>query len=700
MDHATARARAAATVRFEDGLGRRHHIIGASPDPVEVLVLRDALAAAPGFEEAVRQQVERLAVFRHPAFAHVRGIARPANSESGIAIISEQIQGVRLSDLLTVAEKRLLPLDMTAALWITRDLLSAVAALHEHVPQVCHGAIAPERIIITPDARLVVVEHVLGTALATLRLSRAQYWRDLRIALPLDDAAPAFNSRNDVAQIGAVALALMLGHPLGQGYPVRIGGITEGASGVTAADAVERLPAGIRAWMCRALQLPAHEPFLSAVDARAEFERVLERSTDGAACKPPEAFMAAYHAYAPMSGQVRDRPHGARLAPAPSRPEPASLAPAPAAAQPAANAAPVPELAVPARASGHSDPIRDEWLDPVRSEVMEPEDNLFARMRPTRRHLAAAAVVVIVIASGSAFALRSRFPATAPAQLTGTLAINTDPIGLAVTIDGQSRGVSPLRIPLPSGNHLLEINSQTARRRIPVTITAGAEVTQFIEMSKQTALASGQLQIRTEPSGARVSVDGHRRGTAPLTIEGLSPGTHAVMVEGDTGTMTNDVTVQAGASSSLVLRLTAPRGALVSGWISVTAPAEVQLFESQRLLGTSRSDRIMATVGKHDLEIVNDALGFRETRTVNVSPGGVTAFAVNWPKGSMALNAVPWAAVWVDGEPVGETPIGNISVPVGPHEILFRHPELGERRYSTIVTVAGPARVSADLRKK
>ena len=73
---------------------------------------------------------------------------------------------------------------------------------------------------------------------------------------------------------------------------------------------------------------------------------------------------------------------------------------------------------------------------------------------------------------------------------------------------------------------------------------------------------------------------------------------------------------------------------------------------------------------------------------------------VEWPKGTIAINALPWAEVWIDGEKVGETPIGNLSLAIGPHEILFRHPELGEQHFATTVTLRAPARVSVDLRKK
>jgi hypothetical protein len=146
--------------------------------------------------------------------------------------------------------------------------------------------------------------------------------------------------------------------------------------------------------------------------------------------------------------------------------------------------------------------------------------------------------------------------------------------------------------------------------------------------------------------------------------------------------------------------MTAPQGVPVSGWIAVAAPVDVQLYERDRLLGSSRSDRIMVAVGRHELDIVNEALGFRATRVVTVAPGQVSALKLEWPNGSMALNAQPWAEVWIDGERVGETPIGNVAVPIGPHEVLFRHPELGEQTVRTTVTLNSPTRLTVDMRKR
>ena len=55
--------------------------------------------------------------------------------------------------------------------------------------------------------------------------------------------------------------------------------------------------------------------------------------------------------------------------------------------------------------------------------------------------------------------------------------------------------------------------------------------------------------------------------------------------------------------------------------------------------------------------------------------------------------------VWIDGKQVGETPIGNFAIPVGPHEVLFKHPELGEKRHAVVVSANTITRLSIDLRK-
>jgi hypothetical protein len=39
-------------------------------------------------------------------------------------------------------------------------------------------------------------------------------------------------------------------------------------------------------------------------------------------------------------------------------------------------------------------------------------------------------------------------------------------------------------------------------------------------------------------------------------------------------------------------------------------------------------------------------------------------------------------------------------VPIGPHEVVFRHPQMGEQRHAITVTLAAPARLSVNLRRQ
>jgi hypothetical protein len=82
---------------------------------------------------------------------------------------------------------------------------------------------------------------------------------------------------------------------------------------------------------------------------------------------------------------------------------------------------------------------------------------------------------------------------------------------------------------------------------------------------------------------------------------------------------------------------------------------------------------------------------------VDVKPGQTVAVTVSPPNGRININAVPWAEVLIAGKSVGETPIGNLSIPLGEHEIVFRHPQLGEVRRTAIVRLDAVTLVSATL---
>jgi serine/threonine protein kinase len=705
-------------------------------ETLELLAIREDLTAVSSFEFALRDRVSRLSSFQSEHYGRVRGVERVGKTGTTLAVVSDHVQGVRLSEILTFAESRLLPVETNAALCLIRQLIHALALLHQKMPDVCHGAVGPERIIVTPQARLVLVEHVLGAALDQLHYTHEQYWKTLRIPLPRTGSGPQFDRRSDITQAGVTALALIIGRPIAEDdYPGRIAEMAGGTWALSATGSLEPLPAALRDWLMRAIQLDPRNPFPSALEAWAELDRVLHYSDPIAEVAALKSFLTRFHARVASEGT----PASAAPAPPPAapRPIPAPVAMTPTAAVPDASAAampktgpqavvqPRPVASVPSvpsvplsgphavASSVHPQPsTRPDSpvvpaVSPPATDDQAPEDNRSEEAESVmeksssfiRGRWIAAAIVLVALTSGGTLAVGRIMSPTVATESLGTLSVQTNPAGATVVIDGQQRGLTPLNLQLKPGRHVVELVTDGDVRTIPVTITAGGQVSQFIEIPRA-ASALGELQIRTEPAGATVTVDGRVLGKSPLTAEGLTPGPHTVTVENELGPVTQRVTIEAGTTQSLVVPMSAPRNAPLSGWIAVSAPVDVQLYENQRLLGSSQSDRIMVPVGRHDIEVVNEPLGYRASKTVNVAPGQTATIRLDLPKAPMALNAAPWAEVWVDGERVGETPIGSVQVSIGPHEVVFRHPELGERRVVTTVTLAGPAKVSVDMRKK
>ena len=82
-----------------------------------------------------------------------------------------------------------------------------------------------------------------------------------------------------------------------------------------------------------------------------------------------------------------------------------------------------------------------------------------------------------------------------------------------------------------------------------------------------------------------------------------------------------------------------------------------------------------------------------------MAAGQTATLRIDAPKVSMSVNARPWADVIIDGAGVGQTPIANLPVTIGSHDVLFRHPQFGDRRQTFVVTAKGPNRIAVDLTK-
>jgi serine/threonine protein kinase len=797
---------------FTDGLGVRVCLAEKNGEQLEMLRVASEFAGVAAFEAALRERVGRLANFRHAYYSRVRRVDR-LEGGTGLGVVSERPSGARLSHVLAVADRYRLDLDVNAALCLVRQLLPAVSMLHQNARDVAHGAVAPERIVVTPLARIVITDYVLGSALEALRLSRDRLWRDLRIAVPPGAGHPRLDHRGDVMQVGVVALALVLGRPLRREDLKSAADLVAGATETSVHGEPTPISPSLKRWLTRALQIDQRSAFDSAAQAQQSLEDDV-LSGDGGYIAAPialETFLTRYQECAVLGldddlDAVGDLGDGEPETAAPSAPAPAPPSPPP--PPPPPPPAPVPVVVAPpppepkAREKEKKEKGREKGREKERARDIppptaqrprpvtppaatavqtytppppvvlqsfadSPQEPSRTGLRPSKlatvssdpvataqhelsREIAAAAAashmfggtenapepdqaapalpdmdkrrrverLALVVLSGIALvqAVFILWTLNGIAFITGgsgTVSVDSRPSQAQVVVDGQPKGTTPVSLTLSAGAHVLEIRAGSEARVLPITVKKDVVYQQYVELPS--AMVTGSIDVR-EPVGARVLVDGRLRGTAPVRVADLPPGTHEVVVEHRGSRMRRSVDVQAGLTSTLggggtahasqapsaAPGTSAPVAPVAAagglGTVVVKAPYEMQLSEAGKPLGSTAKERFQLPAGRHEIEIVSDTLGFRTTRSVEVTAGGEALLSIELPKGQLTLTADPPAEVFVDGERAGETPILDMPVPIGPHVVTFKHPEHGEEHRTVTVEAGTPARISVKFK--
>jgi len=178
---------------------------------LELLRFHRELASTPGFEHGLRDHVDLVARLRHPSFPMVRAVVYL--DEEDLTLVSAHTPGQRLAELPTwKLHKGLHPAVVT---WIVREITPALAALQAVAPGVSHGALNADRIVLTADGRLCIIEHVLAPPVRRLGLLATEFWRRFGLLAPTDERGLVrIDQRTDVVQLGALALSLLLARPV------------------------------------------------------------------------------------------------------------------------------------------------------------------------------------------------------------------------------------------------------------------------------------------------------------------------------------------------------------------------------------------------------------------------------------------------------------------------------------------------------
>ena len=121
----------------------------------------------------------------------------------------------------------------------------------------------------------------------------------------------------------------------------------------------------------------------------------------------------------------------------------------------------------------------------------------------------------------------------APAA-TGRLLVRSTPSGASVAVNGVARGTTPLALrDLQLGAHTITVTRRSYVAEEHRVVLTAARPSRSLEIRlSQTAtpvpVSTGVLFVESRPPGAAVMIDGKPRGSTPLTVDAIAPGTYRV----------------------------------------------------------------------------------------------------------------------------------------------------------------------------
>ncbi|MBP1635502.1 MAG: hypothetical protein H6Q10_2076, partial [Acidobacteria bacterium] len=778
---------------FFDGLGDRVVVHDRSIGALEVLRLRSELTSDAAFEPALRARLLELASVRHPGLGRSRHVGRLASPDLRLAIVSDLAEGLRLSEVLQAIEQLNLPLHTNAALFLLRQLVAAVACLHAAGPEVSHGALGPERLVISPTGRLVVVEHVLGRALAHLPHTQpARVWKDLRLVIAADEQPP-FGRRTDMLQVGLCGLALVRSRALRvEECPVQAASLLDPATESTITGDRRPLRPPLRGWLERAIAagtgqgdawtldearealdaMLAADGYLATPTGLASLLEQVRRYLQGSdleTAKQDHEDAAptgvARAAAASVAGNTASPSPGlddARTGPpwnvttaAPPPAGPASGEPAPAVTAPST---PAPASSGLHAGTGEASPAAlsatvapkvsaSAGLDAAHGEASPPAPFGAPHLRLVSPVVAPAWASSVTKARGvesarteGALAMAPALPA--PAESPDDNFAPEAGVSFPPDEPEPEPKVAPPPLPAPlrpaSGATLavaaLSTASSPASGAVPAAPIA-EPVAEPMAEPIAAALARESLAdlVHTRPGRGEGSA-GHRASSGParashamfdtaeeerpfaarkvglsLPLKLAAAGVILIVLAvpswllfGRGGDGSEKAVPPRGAHPAAVVPAAAPAAAPVesaaprepagsellpsslagaaaaaeaAGSLQFETPFQLEVFEDGVKLGTTDAPIVLAA-GRHALDIANAEYAFRGRQVVDIRPGRPTRVPAKLPTGLANVNATPWAEVWIDGVRAGETPLGNLSLTIGPHEAVFRHPQL------------------------
>ena len=238
-------------------------------------------------------------------------------------------------------------------------------------------------------------------------------------------------------------------------------------------------------------------------------------------------------------------------------------------------------------------------------------------------------------------------------EIKGILLLKTEPEGCNILVDGVSMGQTPRLITTLSAKDVYEVRLRKAGYQDHV-INVKFDGRVPLVREEKLVLASGVVDVMSEPSGAEVVINGISRGTTPVKVSGIPKGLATVVLRmNGFADKTFELRVNAGDVQTLSTALERLPGTLYL----VSVPEGARFYLNGEARGKGPLAITGLTPGDYKVRAELDGYGVLE-RTVSIGNGESAReeFKLSNVMGRLEVRSSPAGAqVVFDGRVLGTT---------------------------------------------
>lgn len=179
----------------------------------------------------------------------------------------------------------------------------------------------------------------------------------------------------------------------------------------------------------------------------------------------------------------------------------------------------------------------------------------------------------------------------------------------------------------------------------------------------------GELEIKSEPSGAKVTIDGRDAGNTPLSLSDIKTGRHQIRVVKE-GYESYEVSVETGVGRKEVmanLKKVVRKGELVIR----TVPMKANIYLNEKSVGTSPYEGKGLSPGRYKVRVTQEGYEpWGEEVTVNADEKTEVLASLKSITGRLVIRSQPLEAnIYIDGNLAGKSPYDGKTLSPGTHKI-------------------------------